>query len=45
MNEQEKEIFRLSYLSEARKTKIFTRILKDIMAAKPMPNGSRPQAA
>lgn len=35
MNEQEKEIFRLSYLSEARKTKIFTRILKDIMAAKP----------
>ena len=35
MTEQEKEIFHLSYLSEAKKTEIFTCILKDIIAANP----------
>lgn len=34
MNEQEKEIFRLSYLSETKKTKIFTQILTDIVNTK-----------
>lgn len=35
MNEQDKEIFRLSYLSEDKKNKIFTKIIKDIIAENP----------
>lgn len=35
MNEQEKEIFRLSYLSESKKTKIFTQIIKDLINNNP----------
>ena len=35
MNEQEKEIFRLSYLSENKKAKIFTQIIKDLINNNP----------
>lgn len=35
MNEQEKEIFRLSYLSESKKAKIFTQIIKDLISNTP----------